>query len=538
MAQSQKQLDNLKKGAPYRFTKENASEMGKRGQIASQEAHKRNKDMYTLTQIVADTRVSKEELREALKDLGLADDELINAALIVRGVFESAAAGNIPAVDKWEQFLERAAADYTGALTAETNRALSIMRANYAPNISSNFGIISVAALKHLYTHYEASGGRGSLKSSWVSLTVVRLIMERPETNALVLRKVANTMRDSVYAQYLWAIGQLGVSEFWEARRSPLELIYRPTGQRILFRGADDPMKIKSIKVPFGYIAITHFEEKDQFSGRQEIDTILQSTMRGGSDFWNFESYNPPLSRDNWANKDSAEDRADRIQHRSSYLDLDDPSWLGERFIAEAEELRKRDERRYQHEYLGLAVGSGGNVFDNLEFRTITDEELRSFSSIYQGADWGWFPDPFAFVRLHYDHARETVYFLDELYGTNKTNEETAAWITSHGYTDAQIICDSAEPKSVADYRSLGLPARPAVKGPGSVDYGMKWLQGRRLVIDPRRTPHAAEEFRNYEYDRDRNGNFISGYPDQNNHTIDATRYALERVIRNYRSNA
>lgn len=257
------QLDNLKKGEPYRFTKENAAEMGRKGQAAATKSNKRRVSMSTIARKVSDTRVTKEELREELRELGLEDEELINAALIVHGVFRQAAAGSIPAVDKFEQFLDRAAAEEAGALDSEQRRALALMRENYVPNISSNFGTISVAALKHLYTHYEAFGGRGSLKSSWASLTVVRLLMEHPDVHALVLRKVANTMRDSVYAQYLWAIGTLGVAEFWEARKSPLELIYRPTGQRILFRGADDPMKIKSIKVPFGYIGITHFEEKD-----------------------------------------------------------------------------------------------------------------------------------------------------------------------------------------------------------------------------------------------------------------------------------
>ena len=532
------QLKNLEKGAPFRFTSETAAAAARKGNAKSHASRRRNRTMAQLAKAIAEADVKKLSAIKDLKELGLTDEDLKNAALVVAGVFRNAAAGNIPAVDKWEQMLDRAASEENGALDRDQVRALAIMRANYLPNISSNFGAVSVCALKHRYTHYDVFGGRGSLKSSWASLTVVRLLMEHPDIHALVLRKVANTMRDSVYAQYLWAIDKLGVSAFWDARKSPLELIYTPTGQRILFRGADDPMKIKSIKVPFGYIGVTHFEEKDQFSGRQEIDMILQSTMRGGADFWNFETYNPPLSRDNWANKDSAEERPDRIQHRSSYLDLDDPSWLGDQFISEAEDLRRRDERRYQHEYLGLAVGSGGNVFNNLDFRPIMDDELRSFDAIYQGADWGWFPDPYAFIRLYYDHARETIYLIDELCANNMTNEETARWITSHGYNDAQITCDSAEPKSVADYRSLGLPAKAAVKGPGSIDYGMKWLQGRTIVIDKRRTPKAAEEFMHYEYDRDRNGNFISGYPDRNNHTIDAVRYALERVIRTYRSNA
>ena len=383
----------------------------------------------------------------------------------------------------------------------------------------------------HGHTHYDFSGGRGSLKSSTVSVLVPLLLINNPGTHALVLRKVANTIRDSVYAQYIWAIGELGMAAYWEAKVSPMELIYKPTGQKIMFRGADDPMKIKSIKVPFGYIAITHFEEKDQFAGRAEIRNILQSTMRGGSKYWNFESYNPPISRDNWANKDSLEERSDRLCHKSTYLEAPQ-EWLGEQFLAEAEHLRATDERAYQHEYLGIPVGTGGNVFDNLELREITDEEMSHFDHIYQGVDYGWFPDPFAFIRLHYDRSRETIYLMDEIYQNKLTNEASGNIIIQRGYKDAYITCDSAEPKSVADYRAMGLPAKAAVKGPGSVDYGMKWLQRRKIVIDRKRTPNAYNEFVNYEYERNKDGDIISGYPDANNHLIDATRYALERISR------
>ena len=387
--------------------------------------------------------------------------------------------------------------------------------------------------IQHNHTHYDFSGGRGSLKSSTVSILVPLLLMQQQNRNchALVLRKVANTIRDSVYAQYIWAIGELGVAAYWEAKVSPMELIYKPTGQKIMFRGADDPMKIKSIKVPFGYIAITHFEEKDQFAGRAEIRTILQSTMRGGARYWNFESYNPPISRDNWANKDSLEERADRLCHTSTYLEAP-REWLGDQFIAEAEHLKATDERAYQHEYLGIPVGTGGNVFENLELREITDEEVSHFDRIYQGVDFGWFPDPLAFIRLHYDRARETIYLIDEIYQNKLTNEASGNMIIQRGYQDAYITCDSAEPKSVADYRAMGLPAKAALKGPGSVDYGMKWLQRRKIVIDRRRTPNAYSEFVNYEYERNKDGDIISGYPDANNHLIDATRYALERISR------
>lgn len=397
--------------------------------------------------------------------------------------------------------------------------------------IGSAFYDVAHDVFHHGHTHYDFSGGRGSLKSSTVSVLVPLLLINNPGTHALVLRKVANTIRDSVYAQYIWAIGELGMAAYWEAKVSPMELIYKPTGQKIMFRGADDPMKIKSIKVPFGYIAVTHFEEKDQFAGRAEIRTILQSTMRGGSKYWNFESYNPPISRDNWANKDSLEERTDRLCHKSTYLQAP-PEWLGEQFLAEAEHLKATDERAYQHEYLGIPVGTGGNVFDNLELREITDEEMSHFDHIYQGVDYGWFPDPFAFIRLHYDRARETIYLMDEIYQNKLTNEASGNIIIQRGYKDAYITCDSAEPKSVADYRAMGLPAKAAVKGPGSVDYGMKWLQRRKIVIDRKRTPNAYNEFVNYVYDRNKDGDIISGYPDENNHLIDATRYAVERISR------
>lgn len=399
--------------------------------------------------------------------------------------------------------------------------------------IGAAFYNVAHDVFHHGHTHYDFSGGRGSLKSSTVSILVVLLIMQEQNKNihAVVLRKVANTIRDSVFAQYIWAIGELGAAAYWESKVSPMELIYKPTGQKIMFRGADDPMKIKSIKVPFGYIGITHFEEKDQFAGRSEIRTILQSTMRGGSVFWNFESYNPPISRDNWANKDSLEERADRLCHKSTYLEAP-REWLGEQFILEAEHLRDTDERAYQHEYLGIPVGTGGNVFEKLELRDISDEEISRFDRIYQGVDFGWFPDPFAFIRLHYDRTRETIYLIDEIYQNKLSNEESSKMIYERGYTDARIICDSAEPKSVADFRAMRLPAIEAVKGAGSVEYGMKFLQRRTIVIDRRRTPHAYDEFVGYEYERNKEGEIISGYPDANNHLIDAVRYALEPANR------
>lgn len=399
--------------------------------------------------------------------------------------------------------------------------------------LAAPFYDLADAVWYHDYTHFDISGGRGSMKSSAVSLLVVALLMDsrHKDCHALVLRKVGNTLRDSVYAQYIWAIGELGAAKYWDARVSPMELIYKPTGQRILFRGADDPMKIKSIKVPFGYIGVTHFEEKDQFAGRQEIRTILQSTMRGGSLFWNFESYNPPISRDNWANIDSQEERPDRLCHRSTYLEAP-PEWLGSQFLAEAEYLKQTNEKAYQHEYLGIPVGTGSDVFENVTVRDIPDDELQSFDRIYNGVDWGYYPDPWAFNRVYFDAARRVLYIFDELTANKLGNKETADKLIEHGLTrEDRITADSAEPKSVADYNKYGLKCYGAVKGPGSVERSMQWLQGlNEIVIDPRRCPETKREFIGYEYERTKTGEIMSGYPDRDNHHIDAVRYATEQI--------
>ena len=399
--------------------------------------------------------------------------------------------------------------------------------------IGEAFYPVARDVFQHGHTHYDLSGGRGSLKSSAISLMIPPLMIAHPGTHACVFRKVGNTIRDSVFAQYIWAIDKLGMADLWDAKTSPPELIYKPTKQRILFRGADDPMKLKSIKAPFGYIAFTHFEEKDQFAGRREIRNILQSTMRGGDRYWNFESYNPPITRDNWANLDSQEIRSDRLCHKSTYLEAP-AEWLGEQFLAEAEYVRETNEREYRHEYLGEAVGSGGEVFENLEIREITDEEVSHFDRIRNGLDWGYYPDPWAFNRMQYDAAQRVLYIFDELTAYKQGNKETAERLIERGLTrEDRITADSAEPKSVADYNKFGLSCVGAQKGKGSVEYSMKWLQQlAKIVIDPRRCPDTAKEFTKYEYERTKDGEIISGYPDKDNHHIDAVRYGTESIYR------
>jgi len=382
---------------------------------------------------------------------------------------------------------------------------------------------------------YIFRGGRGGLKSSMISLLIVELMKNHPQMHACIVRKVAGTLKDSVYAQMQWAINELGRTAEFKFAKSPLEITYLPTGQKIYFRGVDEPTKLKGIKPVFGYIGILWKEELDQFAGPEEVRSVNQSVLRGGGESYDFSSFNPPKSRAAWVNHPEFLDGA--VIHESNYLQAP-PEWLGQKFLDDAAHLKDINPTAYEHEYMGVPNGDGGNVFEYVEQRMISDDELKSFDRIYQGVDWGWYPDQYAFLRCHYDAARERIYLLDELYVNKTANTETGAWIKEKGYTDAIITCDSAEPKSVNDYRDMGIPAFGAVKGPGSVDYGFKWLQRRTLVIDPARTPNALREVLAYEYMRDKDGNVISGYPDGNDHAISALRYAFEPLFRRRGSSA
>ena len=275
------------------------------------------------------------------------------------------------------------------------------------------------------HTYYNLPGGRGSCKSSFVSLEIVDGIQKDPTGtgSAVVFRRWGSTLRESVFAQIQWAIDALGVSDLWSCTVSPMRCTYIPTG-------------------------------------------------------------------------------------------------------------------------------SGGEVFTTLEVREIADEELAMQCYRYVGVDFGFASDPAAVVALFYDRSTETIYFADEIYKRGLSNEALAAEIRAHGLdhvgesrknpiTGAEtapeqvIYCDCAEPKSITDLRTYGLQARPCTKHPGCVNYRIKWLQKRTLVVDPKRTPNIYREFSQYEYDTDKDGNFLPSVPDRDNHTIDSVAYSLDRLIFN-----
>lgn len=380
------------------------------------------------------------------------------------------------------------------------------------------------------HRHYWLKGGRGSTKSTFIGLEIILGLMRDPAANAIVYRKVAGTLQESVYAQLAWCIHALGADAYWRLGKSPMELTYRPTGQRVLFRGADDPQKSKSIKLSRGYFKFLWFEELTEFSGMEEIRTVTQSVIRGGGPTVVFYSYNPPKSARAWVNAEATVPRPDRMVHHSTYLDVP-PAWLGEAFLAEADLLRRANETAYRHAYLGEATGTGGQVFDNLVLRPIPPEERARFDRLRHGLDFGFATDPDAYVQMHYDAPRRTLYLLREYYATHNSFDRLSEAVRALCGGEA-VTADAADPRAIHELRLRGLRVYGAKKGRGSVEHGLRWLQERAaIVIDPGTCPNAAREFAGYEYDRDRQGALRADYPDRDNHCIDAARYGLEDIM-------
>ena len=505
--------ENLKPFKPGRSSVE-AAKNGRKGGIASGQSRRQKKTLSELAKMIAENPAPT-AAKKKLTKMGISDEDANNNACIVAAVYNKAIKGNMQAVDKWEQLVAVSKSDESKyELPARVlGKAFVDINRQIKPNIE-----------------YVFEGGRGGLKSSFVAFKIIELIKNNPQMHACITRQVAGTLKDSVYANMKWAINELGLMEEFECKVSPLEIKYIKTGQTIYFRGLDDETKLKSIKPEFGYIGILWKEEKDQMKGDAQERSVNQSVLRGGDESYDFSSYNPPKSKSNWVNRIKLMPNPKRVIHHSSYLEAP-AEWLGQKFIDDAAHLKEINPEAYEHEYLGVPNGDGGNVFEYLEIRDITDEEISHMDRIFAGVDYGWYPDAFCYLRTYYDSAREKIYLIDELYVNKWSNSKTADWIKKKGYDDYTMICDSAEPKSVNDFRDAGLPARGAIKGPGSIEYGFKFLQTKTLVIDPRRTPNAYKEITEYEYDRDKEGNVISGYPDGNDHAISALRYAYEPLF-------
>ena len=393
--------------------------------------------------------------------------------------------------------------------------------------------------LMYKYSYIWEYGGRGSFKSSFIGVAIIILMMNDSEANCLCLRNIAGTCRTSVYNQIVWGINQLGVSHLFRLSRGDRgapPITYLPYGTKIYFSGLDDPEKIKSFKPHKGYLKISWFEEFPQFKNMEVIRNALQSIRRGSDKpFLTIFSGNPVRFKNHWSNVEleSEQDNPKSKCHLSSYLDSPRElqiKWLGKDWLADAERLKESNYDAYQHEYLGIPTGYGTGVFTNIVNREIKEDEIAKFDNISGGVDWGFAEDPTTFTLSHYDRKNRDLYIFEEIFMTGLFNRQFFELIKKGHYNNEMIIADSEEPKSIAEMQQMGLRMVGARKGSGSVEYGIKQLQGlNHIYIDRKKCPNAYREFNNAEYDVDRFNNVLPHLiKDKNNHIIDNIRYRME----------
>jgi len=396
-------------------------------------------------------------------------------------------------------------------------------------------------------------GGRASFKSTFVTIVIVLGMMwdarcalkakqkgnpnwKKLLTHAVIYRKHGVDIKDSTYETVHWVITELlGYGGLWHFSKTGRRAIFMPTGQQILFRGLDDPQKSKSIKAPFGFFKYLWFEELTEYDGMKEIRSVGQSVKRGGHHFLTFCTYNPPMTPTDWVNEESLVQMEGRAIYHSTFLDAAKwkPEWLGEDFFRDAKALLVVNEMAFRHEYLGEIVGTGLEIFSRVKVRTITKEEREAFKTVRYGLDFGFENDPCALMSVAYDKAKDTIYIFGEFVKHQQFEEQIYAEIVQRGIRDRVLICDSAEPKAIARLQQLGVRrATKCYKAAGYNDASIVWMRKRNIVIDPHDCPEATREFTRYAFDVLRDGRPRNDYPDRDNHTIDATRYALEDLIR------
>lgn len=372
-------------------------------------------------------------------------------------------------------------------------------------------------------------GSRASKKSTTTAMNLIYRIMEYPKSNALVVRKTYRTLLDSCYAQLKWAVNRLGVKDYFDFKLSPLEIIYKPTGQKILFRGLDDPLKVTSVTVDVGSLCFLWIEEAYEIMSESDFD-MLDESIRGEVPKGHFKqitlTFNPWNER-HWI-KERFFDKVDKdvLAITTNYTCNE---WLDKSDLNVFERMKENNPRRYQVAGLGNWGIVDGLIYENFEERFFTLKEIENCKTV-AGLDFGYTNDPTAFFIGFLDEKGSVLYVWDEMYSKGLSNKKIYENIKNMGYSKERIIADSAEPKSVDELKGYGLRIKGAKKGKDSILNGIQWIQDLKIVIHPR-CNNFLTEISNYQWDKDKFGKSLNRPIDDFNHLLDAMRYALEEYI-------
>ena len=384
-----------------------------------------------------------------------------------------------------------------------------------------------------------SKGGRGSIKSNFWGNVAYETIRQDPQAHVVYTRRYKIDLRGSVYNQFMKTVIRYNDLDNWDFKQSPMCAVYKPTGQMIMFVGADKPISLKSFNVPFGYVKLLIHEECDEMAGVEQMDNIEDTFLRSDTPALDIKIFNPPKSKNNFMNQYVEECQSKpqtRICH-SYYFNVP-LKWLGKRFFERAEWFKVHKPKYYDNNYLGKVTGTGGGIFENVEERTITDAEIENMPFFYHGLDFG-FEHPQTFEKAYYDDETDTLYCVAEVFAKKCKNSVFARKIKQ--YITEEIICDSARPDAIAELQDWGFNAIGAKKRWGSGkgrDYCWEWLQQTtKIVVDPVRCPNLAHELTTLEHEQLKDGTFSDAYPTLGEDCVMALIYGLNRVIMESRRN-
>lgn len=521
---------NLRPGE-YKLTQEQA----KKGGINSGIARKKKKNTAELINAMLSAKANGKNKQQLQKQFGdvIDTDEMDMNALCVAGLIKNTIKkGDTKAFECLQSYQSKAeavdAADqkYTVPITDITIDFVELYRA-----------IHKVWEGKLNIREIILKGGRGSIKSNVAAAIVEETIYNDPQAHCVFTRRYKTDLRGSVYNQFMKTVTRHGRLDDWDFTTSPLCARYKKTGQMVIFVGADKPISLKSYNLSFGYVKLLIHEECDEMAGVEQMDNIEDTFLRADTPAIDIKIFNPPKSANNFMNEYTASKENDpqTLVCHSYYYNVP-TEWLGKRFFERAEWFKEHKPKYYANNYLGEVTGTGGAIFENLELRDITEDEVDAMPYFYHGLDFGY-EHPQTFIKCYYDREKDVLYPIEEVYSKRCKNSTFAQKIKK--YKGVEIIADSARPDNISDMNDWGFDVIGAVKRWGANkgrDYCWEWLrQCNKIVVDRNRTPHLADELTKLEFELLKDGSFSSEYPKLNEDCIMALIYALNRVIRESR---
>lgn len=517
------------------LTTEQAREIGRKGGLASAEVRKRKKTIYELTATMLEAPVDgrrTRSIKSLVKDMS-EDDMTVNAAMIA-GQIKSAIDGNTKAFQALVDIQGKARkpdtdqSDWTIPITDITSDFVEPYRAVHEAFTGDN-------NLREVVS----KGGRGSIKSNFWAAVAYETIRNDPQAHVVYTRRYKTDLRGSVYNQFMKTVIRYKDLDNWDFKVSPMMAVYKRTGQCVIFVGADKPISLKSYNLSFGYVKLLIHEECDEMAGVEQMDNIEDTFLRSDTSALDVKIFNPPKSKNNFMNiyTEEAVKKETCLVCHSYYYNVP-VKWLGKRFFERAEWFRLHKPLYYKNNYEGEVTGTGGGIFENVEARAISDEEINTFDVIYHGLDFGY-THPQTFIRCHYDEETDVLYCFDEVYSKKCKNSTFARKIKK--YRNVEIIADSARPDAIREMLDWGFIVTGAIKrwaGGKGRDYCWEWLQQcTKIVVDQTRCPHLYHELTTLEHEQLKDGSFSDAYPTLGEDCVMALIYALNRVIMDSRRN-